>query len=193
MLCLCWWAQMRYENAEVCVEQWLCSTTAAYLAHLPTALKWTGCNSDAVFSFCIFVRQCHETAPRSSTKQRVIHCLYSSLWVETAGHRTGAPAARDGISGTLTHSLTRHLHGMGTVMRFSHKVGRLELLLEFECHEQSQVLDTRVSFPLCSALLPSPCLCFSWTRGQTFVSTSVNAHCRKLPREHHFWVDLPLS
>lgn len=182
---------MRYENAEVCVEKWLCSTTAAYLAHSPTALKWTGCISDVVFSFCIFVRQYHETAPSSSIKQHVIHCPYSSLWMETTGCRTGAPAARDVISGTLTCSLKRQLHGMGTVTRLSQKAGRLKLLLEYQ--EQSQVLDLMVSSSLCSALLPFPCLCFSWTRGQMFVSTSVNAHCGKLPWEHHFWVVLPLS
>lgn len=59
------------------------------------------------------------------------------------------------------------------------------------CHGPSLAPAKRVSFPLCSTLLPSPCLCFFWIR--TFLSTSVNTHCGKLPWEHHFLVDLPLS
>lgn len=86
-------------------EIWKCKYArwrgSAPLLHLtwhvrPLHLKWAGCISDAVFSFCIVVRQCHEMIPSSTKKWGVTHFPYSSLWVETADPRAGAAAAWDG-------------------------------------------------------------------------------------------------
>lgn len=162
--------------------------------HLPPGLPKQPSTPDTALSSCPAMNQCHRGI--SSSIWFICH-ISGCKWklqpppsVRTAGsqeRRGSSRSLRQGPSqdtalATLIHRKPVACEG-AQLESFAWKAN--------ECHGPSLAPVKRVSFPLCSTLLPSPCLCFFWI--QTFLSTSVNTHCGKLPWEHHFLVDLPLS
>lgn len=148
---------------------------------------------------CPLLLPCCKSVPQEDFQQHLGHVPHLWLSMEAA-----APSQRENCEERQcqvpeTRTLSRHSSGhpdsqeacglwRGSAVAFPHENFAWKAN---ECHGPSLAPVKRVSFPLCSTLLPSPCLCFFWIR--MFLSTSVNTHCGKLPWEHHFLVDLPLS
>ena len=95
---------------QVCLAKRWCVMTW----HVPWGLlKWAGCVSDAVFSFCIVVSQCHGRISSSTEKRRLIHFPYFLLYVEAAdpGARTASSGGRGDNSRAVTQPCLRYSCG----------------------------------------------------------------------------------
>lgn len=185
----------RVETGE-CRCSWQSGGAAPW--HLPPGLPKQPSIPDTVLSLCPAVNQCHGRISSSiSFVFRISGCKWKLQPPPSV--RTAGGEERGGNSRSMTGALSSHSSGhpnsqeacglwRGSAAAFPRESFAWKAN---ECHGPSLAPVKRVSFPLCSTLLPSPCLCFLWI--WTFLSTSVNTHCGKLPWEHHFLVDLPLS